>query len=244
MVRIKPAGHLIRDVAHIAQDLRNRSLPRGSGLEFNDDDCALRILCGYVDEPRCNRTFRSIVDDLQAGFELFNGATQGSLQIPFESNELTALVFRTVNPGTVLFALRFPPEFTVSFSRIPVRGQIVSGVAVERDFGCFRNPVLLSSHGGDQVFPLRGIGVNDEHTNGPDQAQKVRDGRENITERQPLWGQGCLHRRRSDFAPELQSPMGSEEIVMASQQLQMIVQPLCSPSVTDDFRWEAMPSIG
>ena len=43
---------------------------------------------------------------------------------------------------------------------------------------CFRNPVLLNSHGGHQVFPLRWIRVNDEHTDGPDQTRKVRDGRE------------------------------------------------------------------
>ncbi len=46
-------------------------------------------------------------------------------------------------------------------------------------------------------------------------------------------GQACLHRRRSDFAPKLQSPMRPEEVIMASQQLQMIFQPLRSPSVTE-----------
>ncbi len=90
-----------------------------------------------------------------------------------------------------------------------------------RKFWCFRNPVLLSSYGGHQVFPLRGVGVNDEHTDGPDQAQKVLDGREDIAERQPLLGQACLHRRGSDFASKLQCTMRSEKVVMASQQLQM-----------------------
>ncbi len=74
---------------------------------------------------------------------------------------------------------------------------------VRQPLRCFRNPVLLSSHGGHQVFPFRRIGVNDEHTDGSDQAQKIRGGHEDLAERQPLWGQACLHRRSSDFGPKL-----------------------------------------
>ena len=62
---------------------------------------------------------------------------------------------------------------------------------------------------------------------------KSRDGREDVAERQPLWGQVCLHRRSSDFTPEFQRAMRPEKIVMASQQLQMIFQPPRSPSRTE-----------
>ncbi len=75
--------------------------------------------------------------------------------------------------------------------------------------------------------------LEDEHTDGPDQAQKVPDGREDIAERQLFPSQSSLHGRGSDFAPKLQSTMRPEKVVMASQQLQMIFQPLRPSSVTE-----------
>ena len=64
------------------------------------------------------------------------------------------------------------------------------------------------------------------------QAQNIWDGDEDVAECQPLFGQTCLHRRGSDFVSKLQSTMSSEEVVMASQQLQMIFQRLRTARVT------------
>jgi hypothetical protein len=63
----------------------------------------------------------------------------------------------------------------------------------------FRNPVLLSSHGNQKVI-LRGRShLTNEDAMDLYQAQKLRDGREDVAERQSLFGQACLHRRGSDF---------------------------------------------
>ena len=121
-------GFLICDVAHVAQDLRDRSPPRGSGLELDNDNRALPIPGRNVDESRGYRAFSSIVDDLQARIELFNGATQGSLQITFQTDKLTTLVYRfrhrsgvgTIACSTEIFVPCFPPKLAVPFSRIPV----------------------------------------------------------------------------------------------------------------------------
>ncbi len=75
--------------------------------------------------------------------------------------------------------------------------------------------------------------MEDEYTDGPDQAQKVQDGREDIPEHQPFLGQACLHRRGSDFASKLQGTMRPEKVVMALQQLEMIFQPPQTPGVTE-----------
>ena len=48
--------------------------------------------------------------------------------------------------------------------------------------------------------------------------------KEHIAERQPLSGQTCLHRWGSDLATKLQRPVRPEEVVIASQQLEMIFQ--------------------
>ena len=80
--------------------------------------------------------------------------------------------------------------------------------------------------------PVR-IRLHDEYKGGCSQAQESGDGREDVAERQPLLGQACLHRRSSDFASKPQGTRRPEKVVMASQQLQMIIQPLRSPSVTE-----------
>ena len=61
---------------------------------------------------------------------------------------------------------------------------------------------------------------------------KSHDGREDVAERQPLWGQVCLYRRSSDFAPEFQRTMRPKKIVMASQQFKMILQTLLLSGMT------------
>jgi hypothetical protein len=63
--------------------------------------------------------------------------------------------------------------------------------------------------------------------------QEHRIGREDIAERQPFFGQACLHGRSSDFTSKLQRTMRSEEVVMASQQLKVIFQTLGTASVTE-----------
>ena len=55
--------------------------------------------------------------------------------------------------------------------------------------------------------------MEDKHTDGPDQAQKVRDGREDIAERQAFPGQSGLHGLGSDLAAEFQSTMRPEKVV-------------------------------
>jgi len=70
-----------------------------------------------------------------------------------------------------------------------------------------------------------------EYPDGSFQAQKVQEGRKDIAESQPVFGQASLHRGSSDFASKLQRTMWPEEVVMASEQFAMIFQPLCSPSV-------------
>jgi len=90
----------------------------------------------------------------------------------------------------------------------------------------FRSPVLLSCHGHHRVF-LGGYLTNEDATN-LYQAQKDRNGREDVAERQPSFGQTCLHRWSFDLAAKLQRTVSPEEVVMASQQLQMVVQSLRS----------------
>jgi hypothetical protein len=82
--------------------------------------------------------------------------------------------------------------------------------------------VLLGGQGNRKVLLRSRNRLTNEDATDLYQAQKLRDGRKDIAERQPLFGKTCLHRRSSDFGSKLQSTVGSEEIVMASQQLQMV----------------------
>ena len=80
---------------------------------------------------------------------------------------------------------------------------------------CFRNPVLLGSDGNHKVRVRGQRNRANEDANNLIQAQKHRDGREYITERQSFFCQS-LHGRSSDFTAKLQRTVKSEEVVMAA----------------------------
>ncbi len=87
--------------------------------------------------------------------------------------------------------------------------------------------MLLSSHGNHKVF-LRGRSqLTNEDAINLYQAQQLRDGREHVAERQPLLGQTCLHRRSSDFASKLQRTVRPEEVVVTTENLEMIIHNRC-----------------
>ena len=93
--------------------------------------------------------------------------------------------------------------------------------------------MLLSCNRNRRADLTGRIRVEDEYTDGPGYAQKVRDGREDDAEGQPPFCQACLHGWGSDFASEFQCAVRSEEVVMASQQFEMSFQPFCSLSVAE-----------
>jgi hypothetical protein len=93
--------------------------------------------------------------------------------------------------------------------------------------------VLLGSDGTHKAQVRGQRNPANEDANDLIKAQKCRDGCEYITERQPFFGQACLRGRSSDFASKLQRTMRSEEVVMASQQLNVIFQSLGTARVTE-----------
>jgi hypothetical protein len=105
-------------------------------------------------------------------------------------------------------------------------------VTVSKAGGCFRNPVLLSSEGNHKVVVRSRMCRTNEDANGFYEMQEHRMGCEDIAERQAFLGQACLHCRSPDFTAKLQRTVRSEEFVMASQQLQMVLKSLRAASVT------------
>jgi len=76
------------DVAHVAQDLAHGVAPRGPGLELDDDNCARWITRGYVDSPRIDATFDSVIDYLEPSFEPFDRLSESRLHIALETEPL------------------------------------------------------------------------------------------------------------------------------------------------------------
>ncbi len=79
--------------------------------------------------------------------------------------------------------------------------------------------------------PIDGAGPTFDRDDEHRQANRNRHPGENVAEGQPPVGQPCLHRGRSKFGSEFQGSVRSREVVVASQELNVVGESVLPPRV-------------
>ncbi len=96
---------------------------------------------------------------------------------------------------------------------------------------CFRHQVLLRGCGQWYRFGRDRVAGPTEQENLDPQPQRNRRRKEDVSKGEPSRGQTGLHSRSSDLTSELQSSVRSDEVVIATEQLQVLIEPLRRASV-------------
>ena len=96
---------------------------------------------------------------------------------------------------------------------------------------CFRHQVLLRGCGQWFRCGRDRVARPSEQENLDPRPQRNRRRQEDVSKGEPSNGQTGLHSRSSDLTSELQSSVWSDEVVIATEQLQVLIEPLCRASV-------------
>ena len=96
---------------------------------------------------------------------------------------------------------------------------------------CFRHQVLLSGCGQWYRCGRDRVTRPSEQENFDSRPQRNRRHKEDVSKGEPSRGQTGLHSRSSDLTSELQSSVRSDEVVIATEQLQVLIEPLRRASV-------------
>ena len=97
--------------------------------------------------------------------------------------------------------------------------------------GCFRHQVLLRGCGQWYRCGRERVARPSEQENLDPQPQRNRRRQEDVSKGEPSRGETGLHSRSSDLTSELQSSVRSDEVVIATEQLQVLIEPLRRASV-------------
>ena len=127
-------------------------------------------------------------------------------------------------------------KFTGAFKKEAVRlfreGEgSIGQVAKELDLRCFRHQVLLRGCGQWYRCGRDRVARPSEQENLDPRPQRNRRRQEDVSKGEPSRGQTGLHSRSSDLTSELQSSVRSDEVVIATEQLQVLIEPLRRASV-------------
>ena len=109
-------------------------------------------------------------------------------------------------------------------------------------FGCFRHQVLLRGCGQWFRCGRDRVARPSEQENLDPQPQRNRRRQEDVSKGEPSNGQTGLHSRSSDLTSELQSSVRSDEVVIATEQLQVLIEPSPSSERGKAFVSKGMPS--
>ena len=82
-----------------------------------------------------------------------------------------------------------------------------------------------------RVLGQDGVARPTEQENLDPQPQRNRRRQEDVSKGEPSRGETGLHSRSSDLTSELQSSVRSDEVVIATEQLQVLIEPLRRASV-------------
>ena len=106
------------------------------------------------------------------------------------------------------------------------------GLALHRAAArCFRHQMLLRGCGQWYRCGRDRVARPSEQENLDPQPQRNRRRQEDVSKGEPSRGQTGLHSRSSDLTSELQSSVRSDEVVIATEQLQVLIEPLRRASV-------------
>ena len=100
-----------------------------------------------------------------------------------------------------------------------------------RVYGCFRHQVLLRGCGQWFRCGRDRVARPSEQENLDPRPQRNRRRQEDVSKGEPSRDQTGLHSRSSDLTSELQSSVRSDEVVIATEQLQVLIEPLRRASV-------------
>ena len=98
-------------------------------------------------------------------------------------------------------------------------------------YGCFHHQVLLRGCGQWYRCGRDRVARPTEQENLDPRPQRNRRRQEDVSKGEPSRRQTSLHSRSSDLTSELQSSVRSDEVVIATEQLQVLIEPLRRASV-------------
>ena len=98
-------------------------------------------------------------------------------------------------------------------------------------YRCFRHQVLLRGCGQWYRCGRDRVARPTEQENLDPRPQRNRRRQEDVSKGEPSRRQTSLHSRSSDLTSELQSSVRSDEVVIATEQLQVLIEPLRRASV-------------
>ena len=104
-------------------------------------------------------------------------------------------------------------------------------IEIRDEYRCFRHQVLLRGYGQWYRCGRDWVARPSEQENLDPRPQRNRRRQEDVSKGEPSNGQTGLHSRSSDLTSELQSSVRSDEVVIATEQLQVLIEPLRRASV-------------
>ena len=98
---------------------------------------------------------------------------------------------------------------------------------------CFRHQMLLRGYGQWYRCGRDRVAGPSEQENLDPRPEKNRRRQEDVSKSEPSHGQTGLHSRSSDLTSELQSSVRSDEVVIATEQLQVLIEPIVSKNTNE-----------
>ena len=98
---------------------------------------------------------------------------------------------------------------------------------------CFRHQVLLRGCGQWYRCGRNRVARPSEQENPDPRPQRNRRRQEDVSKGEPSRRQTSLHSRSSDLTSELQSSVRSDEVVIATEQRQVLIEPVVSKNTNE-----------